>query len=423
MTPTDVPASEVSKAAPKEKVRTGGFVLEWSGSDKGSWERWHLTEGEPAHLLSPEDSSPKTSSRILALPTSSFFAWPLWISTEGEPLDLIRLELAGRHLIKRGMEDSLRMLPVATLDERRLVLAIACEEPFPDEGLPENWKKADRFEIRANLLIAPDEDLLIWKENGAFHASFQREGKCVWFCGLREDLSPGVLLRASLRLLSEGILLHPIRKIRILTPEGSFARSALAAVFPHARISIESLILPEAAALSKTEDLPPAAARSERRSRQQWEMIRQIGAGAALLYALLLLWMAGDYLIHRHALTTWKQKISSLQAPATEAQQDSERWKTLRPAVDPTTYPLDLLAAIAAPTEGGKVRLTAFTMEKGRLQVSGEATDVTTAYAFIDQLKKSPALHEYDWNAGQPQIAGKNSVKFDMEGVRPDAAK
>jgi Tfp pilus assembly protein PilN len=152
-------------------------------------------------------------------------------------------------------------------------------------------------------------------------------------------------------------------------------------------------------------------------------MIRQIGAGAALLYALLLLWMAGDYLIHRHALTTWKQKISSLQAPATEAQQDSERWKTLRPAVDPTTYPLDLLAAIAAPTEGGKVRLTAFTMEKGRLHVSGEATDVTTAYAFIDQLKKSPALHEYDWNAGQPQIAGKNSVKFDMEGVRPDAAK
>lgn len=423
MTPTDVPASEVGNTAPQEKVRTGGFVLEWSGSETGNWERWHLMEEEPAHLLSPEDSLPKTSSRILALPTASFFAWPLWISTEGEPLDLIRLELAGRHLLKRGMEDSLRMLPVATLDERRLVLAIACEEPFPDEGLPENWKKADRFEIRANLLNAPDEDLVIWKEDGAFHASFQREGKCVWFCGLREDLSPGVLLRTSLRLLSEGILLHPIRRIRILAPEGSFARGSLASVFPHARISIDAPILPDASSLSKAGDLPPAAARSERRSRQQWEMIRQIGAGAALLYTLLLLWMAGDYLIHRRALTNWKQKVATLQAPAAQAQQDSERWKSLRPAVDPTTYPLDLLAAIAAPTEGGKVRLTAFTMEKGRLQVSGEATDVTTAYAFIDQLKKSTALHEYDWNAGQPQIAGKNSVKFDMEGVHPDAAK
>jgi hypothetical protein len=48
---------------------------------------------------------------------------------------------------------------------------------------------------------------------------------------------------------------------------------------------------------------------------------------------------------------------------------------------------------------------------------------VTQAYAFIDQLKKSAALREYDWTAGQPQLAGKNSVKFDMEGVRPDAAK
>jgi hypothetical protein len=40
----------------------------------------------------------------------------------------------------------------------------------------------------------------------------------------------------------------------------------------------------------------------------------------------------------------------------------------------------------------------------------------------IEQLKKNPILQEYDWSSGQPQIAGKNSVKFDMEGVRPDAA-
>ena len=423
MTPTADPASEPGKSVPQEKGRSGGFVLEWNGSDQGSWERWHLMEGAPPHRLSPEEVLPKNSCRILTLPTGSFFAWPLWISTEGESLDLIRLELAGRHLLKRGMEESLRMLPVATLDERRLVVALACEEPFPEEGLPENWKKAERFEIRANLLNAPEEDLLIWQENGVFHASFQRDGKCVWFCGLREDLSPGILLRASLRLLSEGVLLHPVHRIRIMAPEGSYAQGNLATCFPHARITTGYPILPETATLSKTEDLPPAAATAERRKRRQWELVRQIGAGAVLVYTLILIWMAGDYLIHRRALSAWKQKLAALQSPASQAQADSERWKTLRPAIDPSTYPLDLLAAVAAPTEGGKVRLTAFTMEKGRLQVSGEATDVTTAYAFIDQLKKSPALSEYEWNAGQPQIAGKNSVKFDMEGVRSDAAK
>ena len=100
-----------------------------------------------------------------------------------------------------------------------------------------------------------------------------------------------------------------------------------------------------------------------------------------------------------------------------------DSWTALRPAIDPSTYPLDLLAAVAAPTEGGKVRLTNFNLELDRLQISGEATDVTQAYAFIEQLKKNPLLQEYEWTAGQPQLAGKNSVKFDMEGIRAGASR
>jgi hypothetical protein len=93
----------------------------------------------------------------------------------------------------------------------------------------------------------------------------------------------------------------------------------------------------------------------------------------------------------------------------------------MRGAVDPSFFALDLLAAVAAPTDGGKVRLTRFALEPRKMQVSGEATDVTQAYAFQEQLKKSPALQAYEWTVGQPQLAGKNSVRFDMEGSRSDA--
>ena len=106
-----------------------------------------------------------------------------------------------------------------------------------------------------------------------------------------------------------------------------------------------------------------------------------------------------------------------------QARHDSERWNALRSAIDPTTYPLDLLAAVASPTQGGKIRLIAFNMESGHLQISGEATDVTQAYSFIEQLKKNSSLREYDWHAGQPQLAGKNSVKFDVEGAHPNASQ
>ena len=126
-------------------------------------------------------------------------------------------------------------------------------------------------------------------------------------------------------------------------------------------------------------------------------------------------------MIHRMELSRIRKEIGAVARPASEARAESERWKALRGAVDPSFYALDLLAAVAAPTEGGKVRLTRFTLEPGKLQVSGEATDVTQAYAFQEQLKKSPALQAYEWTAGQPQLAGKNSVRFDMEGSRSDA--
>jgi len=140
-----------------------------------------------------------------------------------------------------------------------------------------------------------------------------------------------------------------------------------------------------------------------------------------VIYTLLLLWVSGDLMIHRMELARIRKAIAAVARPASEARADSERWKSLRSAVDPSFYALDLLAAVAAPTEGGKVRLTRFTMEPGKLQVSGEATDVTQAYAFEEQLKKSPALQAYEWTSGQPQLAGKNSVRFDMEGSRSDA--
>jgi len=137
-----------------------------------------------------------------------------------------------------------------------------------------------------------------------------------------------------------------------------------------------------------------------------------------ILYLLLVLWGAGDLLIRKMTLNRLRHEAASLSEPALRAKEASDRWITSRPAVDPSTYPLDLLAAAAVPTEGGKVRLTGFSMDQDHLQISGEATDVTQAYAFIEQPKNNPRLQEYEWTAGQPQLAGKNSVRFEMTGVR-----
>ena len=396
-------------------------MIERSGAEPGIWERWYLPAQGSPEILSDEEALPKKSLRVIAMPSLSLFSWPLWIAAEGESRDLVKMELAGRHLLKRGMEEGLTAIPILQLGERRLVLAVATEEPFPEEMMPDNWKNAARFEISARLR-GPEAkpDMILWQEQGVIQAAYYRDGQTVWFCAVRPGHCGSTLRRASVRLLSEGILGHLPSTILLqgISLEARLLLTKeLATNFPQASISAPQEVTPPSLPPTPI-DLTPTGARQERLFKQRSERLLSIGSVAALLYLLLLAWGSGDLLIRQAALKRIRREIAGIEAPALQAKQESERWNALRPAVDPSTYPLDLLAAVSAPTEGGKVRLTNFNLEHDHLLISGEATDVTQAYAFIEQLKKNPLLQEYDWTSGQPQLAGKNSVKFDMEGTR-----
>jgi hypothetical protein len=404
-----------------------GIVLVRPGTEPSSWERWLLMPGGESVSLEPGHSVPRNSVRVMALPSCLLYAWPLWIAAEGSAEDLARLELSGRHLLRKGMEHSMKVLPLLIRGERRLVLAVAVEEPFDEAGMPGDWRSCERYEIPARLLgERTDRDLLLWREWGKLQLAFFRDGNPVWFCGVREEDLAGLARRVSLRLRSDGVLDRSPRAIGITGLPSGLSRihgEQLCAVFPGATIvadhSREGMIPP--ALPPEPFDLPPSPVRGTRARLEQRRKRNLLASAVALLYLILLLWGGGDLLIRRHALGKIRQEVSNLKKPTVEAQAEFQRWKILRRAVDPDTYPLDLLSAVAAPTAGGKVRITQFSLEPGRLQISGEATDVTEAYSFIEQLKKMPLLQQYDWNAGQPQLAGKNSVKFEMEGTQTDA--
>ena len=409
---------------------TQGTILDRPGPLEGSWERWFFAAGSalPERL---EPDAPISSGReiVTALPSCRLFSWPLWISSEGDPVDLARMELSGRHFLKRGMENSLTVLPVAQVGGRRLVMAVASEEPFAEESMLPGWRESSRFQFPCNVFgDMHGHDLLLWQEWGTLRMAFYREGKPVWFCGLEVRDAGGGVQRSALRLLSEKVIEHLPLSIAIHgMPPGSadLCSRQLQHVFPRARIHSDAGInesgspaLPQPLRPDSTVDIPPSEAVAERRRKGRLRRILNFAAAASILYILLILWGAGDLLIRRMAWKRQLKEAASLSAPALLAKGQSERWKAARPAVDPFTYPLDILAAAAVPTESGKVRLTGFTLDQDRLQISGEATDVTQAYAFIEQLKKNPLLQEYEWTAGQPQLAGKNSVRFEMDGAR-----
>ncbi len=432
MTPVpEAPAPELSSLPSSSRERKkGGVVLTIPGMASESWERWMFFGDHEPTLLPLNATMPPQSDHLLAIPSSLLFSWPLWISSEGESLELVRLELSGRHLLKRGMEDSLQLLPILHHQERQLVLAVAVEEPFPSQAMPPDWKNSSRFELPARLLGGSlSHDLMLWEEWGALQMAFYRDRNPVWFCGVRPGEVSGVTRRIALRLLAEGVLDRFPASIRIGRISGEIAlrcAEELRHAFPGAEIASEPLSSESGGTVPilrpDSFDLPPSEAREARRRLTRRQRFFSMATAGALLYLLLLLWGAGDLLIRQTALKHLRQQIAHIESPALDAQNASARWHSLRPAIDPSTFALDLLAAVAVPTAGGKVRLTNFSMEQGHLHISGEATDVTQAFNFIEQLKKNPLLQEYDWTSSQPQLAGKNSVKFDMEGIRPDAS-
>ncbi len=410
----------------RTKKSQGRSIVERPSRTEGTWERWLLSTDQAPALLSPDATTPPATDRIVCLPSSTLFAWPLWIAGEGEISDLVRLELSGRHLLKRGMEESMLVLQILQTENRRLVLAVAPDEPFPEEIMPTDWKSATRFELPSRLLAGSlDHDLILWEEWGVTQMSFYRNQTPVCFCSVRPHDIGGLIHRVSLRLLAEGVLEHlPVRILFDGLPEGSALSciASLTATLPQSRIIRRDSDPTPPLLRQETFDLPPSQAKAQRSRLKQREKLFSLAIAGVIFYLLLLLWGAGDLLIRQTALNRLRNEISKIEQPALAAQLQSSRWRALRPVIDPNTYALDLLASVAAPTQGGKVRLTLFSLEQGRLHLSGETTDVTQAYSAIEQLKKNPLLQEYDWNASQPQLAGKNSVRFDMEGTRPDAS-
>lgn len=355
---------------------------------------------------------------LLALPTRSILAVPLWVAVEGDPRELAELELSSRHLLRKSSELNCRT--VLQKDGRSLVLALASVD---DPEAAEFFKKARSFEFPARLIPPQGADIIVWRELGDLCFAFYRDGECVFFASSGEN-SPGpafcgAMSRAAWRLHAEGVLARLPAKLRVI---GRFTREECQALGHALRIDWdldETNPPPQTPARPSNPAPPTARTEIDRRIR-----LRKLGLFAVLAmaaYTLLLLGVGGDLLVRKIQFRSLSSHLASMKDSATEAQQMVTSWRELRAAVDPGAFAIDQLDAVASRIPGERVRLTQYNQDKGRLVISGEAADVSQAYEFFEKVKKVPMLQDYDWTSRQPQLAGRNKVRFEMEGVRPDA--
>jgi HAMP domain-containing protein len=142
-----------------------------------------------------------------------------------------------------------------------------------------------------------------------------------------------------------------------------------------------------------------------------------VGSVYLALVAVMLLVLA----VGEGRLRAAREMAEAERPQAEAAREESERWRAIRNAVDPSDFALDLFAAVAAALPAETVRFTQVSIGDGAIALSGEAAEVSQTYDMIERLKAADALSAYDWTAKPPDIAGRNVVRFEIEGRRADA--
>lgn len=405
------------------------------GEEEGQWQLWNFPSkqsDQPVlldHHAVPVALSQKT--RLLAgVPTRDLVVIPLWISTEGNMQELLELELSSKHLLRRGMMEGLQTITIETKENRTLLVALA-PTTSPSVATAPYLKAADQFEAAVRLFPQRGADLLIWRELGEVCFGFSRKGQYVWFSGTNETTisltTLGLIRRMTLQLEAESILEEAPKSLHIL---GTFSEEERTLLKNFVGITATPLDqqkyyytpeLPQPSLLPPPLDLPDEAARAERLHQAKKLRLKRSIALVALIYCCILL-LAGSALFFKKLTLRYYQHSITKEEPAIEqANKTLLQYQEFRSAIDPTAYPLDILAKIAHQIHGEKIRLITLTSLQGRLQIIGEATDVAQAYHFIEQIKKVPELQEYQWTSGQPKLAGKSSVRFELEGSRSHA--
>jgi hypothetical protein len=104
-------------------------------------------------------------------------------------------------------------------------------------------------------------------------------------------------------------------------------------------------------------------------------------------------------------------------APKTEFVRATEtNWKALAPAIDSRYYPVEILLHLFESLPSADVRITAFNQSARQISVDGEANTAALAYQFIENIKKKPELHVFQFDMAAPRILPNDHAQFRVEG-------
>lgn len=387
------------------------------------WQSWTGVEGASCQQggeFTTEGGSfgKEAQRRVLALPATHFWVLPAWLKGDGEHLRSMAL----LHLERMGVktnenEASVQVRSIATKEGAHLARIIALK----DESVPLRDTSRLPDEVTHHALCYPlvQNSITLFRELGRLVVAITSGSQLIYCTPLSsmrlDDHALAELNNICLQLGFQGVL-GRLESLVLWIEDGDIGKIQRATGLTPYRCDMPAPTLPErGSSLLMPEELVFERERQGTRSRTRF-LALCFGAAAAAAIALVAT-LTALALQERNML---RAKVADLMPRASRVMEHKRAWLEAAPAVDPSTWPQQVLLQCMEPNSSKEASITHWEWTPDKLSLIGRMPSASLALEYTQALKTSEALERFALDGPPPVIASDQSATFEMKGGLSD---
>ena len=387
------------------------------------WQSWTGAEGA-ACLLNAEYGAAaagfgkEAQRRVLALPATHFWMLPAWLKGESQHLRSMALLHLERMGVKAGEDDaSVQVRGINEKDGAHLVGILALK----DQAVPLNdlTRLPDEVMLHAACYPLVQSSITIFRELDRLVVAITSGAQLIYCTPLSasrlDEHALSELNNICLQLSFQRVL-GRLESIVLWLEEGDIEKIQRTTGLPAYRCEMPAPTMPARG----TSLLMPVDLTTERHSQSRRARTRLLAltVGAVIAAAIALVATLTSLALQERNML--REKVAELTPRASRVMDHKQAWQEAAPAVDPTTWPQEMLLHCLEPESSKEASITHWEWTPDRISIRGRMPNASLALQYTKEASEIEALGAFNWEIPAPVIASDNSATFEMKGTRSE---
>ena len=387
----------------------------------GAWELWTGSLGVALTRSKVFEDGPGAFTRdgschVLALPAASLWVLPAWMKGGQAHLR----DMALLHLERLGVRtpehpESMFVDSLTEQDGSHLARVVALKDvPTP---LADFRVLPDECRLSASCFPLPGNSLTVWRELGRLVVAITIGPRLAYFSPLSaarlDHTGLAELNNICLQLTFQRVL-SSLSGIVLWIDDGDVESIEKATGVTVVR---QERPIPQVAASSKSGLMPGDVIATRRAGEASARSRLMVLSGAFVVAALVAAFMVFMSMAVRER-DALREQVAEITPRAAKVENHKAAWQEVATAVDPNSYPMELLLRCMEPKASNEITLTHFECTRDTILLRGRAVEISPFLKYSQELKQTESL-AFAWESATPAISPiDNSATFEMKGTR-----